>query len=114
MSKIVLGLNCYHADASASIIIDNKVIAAVEEERLNRIKHFAGFPVNSIKFCLKEAKIQMQDVDLICLNTNPKANLLAKANYLLKSKGIQTILEKAKNKIQKKNNIKNQIKKKLN
>ena len=114
MSKIVLGLNCYHADASASIIIDNKVIAAVEEERLNRIKHFAGFPVNSIKFCLKEAKIQMQDVDLICLNTNPKANLLAKANYLLKSKGIQTILEKEKNKIQKKNNIENQIKKKFN
>ena len=104
MSKIVLGLNCYHADSSACILNGNKVIAAVEEERFNRIKHFAGFPINSINFCLREANIQMKDIDLICLNTDPKANLLAKTKYLLKSKGLKTVLAKAKNKLHKQNN----------
>jgi carbamoyltransferase len=114
MSKIVLGLNCYHADSSACILNGNKVIAAVEEERFNRIKHFAGFPINSINFCLREANIQMKDIDLICLNTDPKANLLAKTKYLLKSKGLKTVLAKAKNKLHKQNKIEYQIKKKFN
>ncbi len=54
---IILGLNVYHADSSACIVIDGKLITAVEEERFTRIKHWAGFPVNSIQYCLKEAGI---------------------------------------------------------
>ena len=41
--KIILGLNCYHADSAACIIKNGKLIAAIEEERINRIKHWAGF-----------------------------------------------------------------------
>ena len=65
MSRFILGLNCFHADSSACIISNGKLIAAVEEERFKRIKHFAGFPDQSIKFCLNEAQINMQNVDLI-------------------------------------------------
>lgn len=114
MSKFILGLNCFHADSSACIISNGKLIAAVEEERFKRIKHFAGFPDQSIKFCLKMAKINMQSVDLICVNTNPLANLFEKSKFLLKKKGIKIIYNKAKNKIKKKNVIENEIKKTFN
>ena len=50
---IILGLNINHADTSACIIVNGKIEAAIEEERFTRIKHFAGFPYNSIEFCLK-------------------------------------------------------------
>ena len=50
-SKIILGVNTYHADSSACLIINGEMVAAIEEERLNRIKHYAGFPVKSIKEC---------------------------------------------------------------
>ena len=43
---IILGLNVYHADTAASIIVDGKIIAACEEERFTRIKHYTGFPKN--------------------------------------------------------------------
>ena len=114
MSKFILGLNCFHADSSACIISNGKLIAAVEEERFKRIKHFAGFPDQSIKFCLKMAKINMQSVDLICVNTNPLANLFEKSKFLLKKKGIKIIYNKAKNKIKKKNVIENEINKTFN
>ena len=53
----ILGINSYHADSSACIIHNGIVVAAIEEERLNRIKHWAGFPIESIKFCLLKANI---------------------------------------------------------
>ncbi|HMT97014.1 MAG TPA: carbamoyltransferase N-terminal domain-containing protein, partial [Ferruginibacter sp.] len=52
---IILGINAYHADASAAIFVDGKLIAATEEERFTRIKHWAGFPAKAVAFCLKEA-----------------------------------------------------------
>ena len=55
--KYILGINAYHGDASACILVDGAVLAAVEEERFNRIKHWAGFPALSIKYCLEEAGI---------------------------------------------------------
>ena len=51
-TKIILGVNTFHADSSACLIIDGKLVAAIEEERLNRVKHYAGFPSESIKECL--------------------------------------------------------------
>ena len=54
---IILGINAYHADASAAIFVDGKMIAAIEEERFRRVKHWAGFPQLAIEFCLKEAGI---------------------------------------------------------
>jgi carbamoyltransferase len=52
---IIIGINAYHADASAAIFVDGKMIAATEEERFTRIKHWAGFPKQSIRFCFAEA-----------------------------------------------------------
>ena len=114
MGKFILGLNCFHADSSACIISNGKLIAAVEEERFKRIKHFAGFPDQSIKFCLNEAQINMQNVDLICINSNPIANFFEKSKFLFKKKGIKIIFDKAKNKVKKKNIIETEIKKIFN
>ena len=73
--KIILGINCYHADSSACIIKDGQIIAAIEEERINRIKHWAGFPLHSIIECLKISNIRAEDITDIAINTNPKSNL---------------------------------------
>lgn len=86
MSVIILGLNAYHGDSSACIIADGKLLAAVEEERFTRIKHWAGFPTESVKYCLREAQIDLRDIDHITVNRNPKANLLQKALFTLRSR----------------------------
>jgi carbamoyltransferase len=78
---IILGLNAYHGDSSACIVVDGKLIAAVEEERFTRIKHWAGLPVQSIQYCLQEAGVTLQDVDHIAINRNPKANFMKKAFF---------------------------------
>ena len=62
---IILGLNINHADTSACLIIDGKIIVAIEEERFIRKKHYAGFPINAIEFCLDFAKIQLKQVDFV-------------------------------------------------
>ncbi|MES1223108.1 MAG: carbamoyltransferase N-terminal domain-containing protein, partial [Bacteroidota bacterium] len=81
----ILGINAYHADSSAAIFKDGVMIAATEEERFTRIKHWAGFPVLAIKFCLQEAGISLQDVDYITIGRDPKAKFLNKLNYLRKN-----------------------------
>ena len=80
---IILGINAYHADASAALLIDGKLVAATEEERFTRTKHWAGFPVVSIAFCLKEAGITLADVDYIAIGRDPKAKLFKKLLFLL-------------------------------
>ena len=82
---IILGLNAYHADSSAAIFVDGKMIAAAEEERFRRIKHWAGFPSQAIEFCLKEVGISLAEVDYICIGRDPKAKVWNKAKYVLKS-----------------------------
>ena len=57
-----LGINAYHGDASAAIIKDGQLLAAVEEERFNRVKHCAGFPTLAIQYCLQTAGITIEDV----------------------------------------------------
>ena len=81
----IVGLNFFHADTSSAIIIDNKLIAAAEEERFSRIKHFSGFPVKSLNFCLKEARLKIDDVDYISVNTNPYYNFFSKLKFSLKN-----------------------------
>ena len=54
--SIILGLNCYHADSSACLIVNGKLEFAIEEERLNRKKHTSDLPILSIKECLKQNK----------------------------------------------------------
>jgi len=82
---IILGLNLYHADSSACLLINGKIIAASEEERFTRIKHMAGFPSNSINFCLNKAKISINQVDLIAVNFNGKYNFIPKIAFTIKN-----------------------------
>ena len=81
----ILGLNAYHGDSSACIFKDGELIAATEEERIRRIKHWAGFPSESIKFCLKEAGIEISDVDYITISRDPSANIYKKITHSLKN-----------------------------
>jgi len=81
---IILGLNAFHADSSAALLRDGKLVAAVEEERLRRVKHWAGFPAQSVAFCLREAGVQLKDVDHIAFNQDSRANIARKILYLLR------------------------------
>ena len=79
----ILGINAYHGDASATLIKDGEIVLAIEEERLNRSKHWAGFPLRSIKTCLDEGGISIEEVDHIGISTDPSANLRHKVLYSL-------------------------------
>ena len=67
----ILGLNCYHADAAASLVRDGHVVAAVEEERFNRIKHSAGFPLESVRYCLRQGGVDLRELDAIAVGAKP-------------------------------------------
>jgi len=84
---IILGINAYHADSSAAIFVDGKMIAAIEEERFRRVKHWAGFPSMAIEFCLKEAGVRLKDVDHIAIGRDPWAKLGKKLLFLLQNPG---------------------------
>src|SRR6185503_19896994 len=71
----ILGINAYHGDAAAAIIRDGELIAAVEEERFNRIKHCAGFPTESGRYCLKAAGVSVADLAHIGISRDPSAHL---------------------------------------
>jgi len=83
--SIILGINCFHADSSACIFVNNQLVAAVEEERLNRIKHFAGLPVQSIEYCLSKLNCDKSLVQNIAINSNPISNFGSKVSYSLKN-----------------------------
>ena len=82
---IILGINAFHADSSAAILVNGKLIAATEEERFTRVKHWSGLPIQSISFCLQQAGITLQHVNHIAIGRDPKAKLMHKAFYLLKN-----------------------------
>jgi carbamoyltransferase len=72
---LILGINAYHGDAAAAIIRDGQLVAAVEEERFNRCKHCAGFPTESVKYCLEAAGARLEDVEHIGISRDPSAHL---------------------------------------
>lgn len=80
---IILGLNAYHGDSAACIVVDGKLIFAIEEERIRRVKHWAGFPIESIKLCLKAANVSIHDVDYVGISRNPSAHLHKKLMFSL-------------------------------
>src|SRR5690348_13512093 len=80
----ILGLNAHRGDSSAALIKDGVLVAAAEEERIRRIKHWAGFPSEAIRYCLSEAGIALEQVVHVALNQSagmalrrPHADLLA-------------------------------------
>ena len=82
-NQYILGLNIYHGDSSACLMKNGVIVFAIEEERINRIKHWAGFPLESIKACLEYEKISLNELDFIAINTNPFSNILNKIKYSL-------------------------------
>jgi carbamoyltransferase len=80
----ILGINAYHGNASAAIIVDGRLIAAVEEERFNRVKYAAGFPSAAIRYCLDAAGITLNEIDHIAIPRNPWARLGTKLLYAMK------------------------------
>jgi carbamoyltransferase len=79
----ILGLNAYHGDSAACLFIDGKLVAAAEEERFRRIKHWAGLPTSAINYCLQEARLQLEEIDHIAINRKPGANSLRRFGFVL-------------------------------
>lgn len=95
----ILGINAFHGDSSACLIHNGQIIAAAEEERFRRIKHWAGFPSEAIRYCLQEAGITLAQVEHIALNQDSKANLGKKVAYTLtKRPDLGMVLDRIRNK----------------
>lgn len=95
----ILGLNAYHADSSACVVVDGRLVAAAEEERFRRIKHWAGFPAEAIRYCLHEAGMRLGDVGIVALNQDARANLLKKLGYLASRRpDLALVLDRIRNK----------------
>src|SRR2546425_1616841 len=82
----ILGINAYHADASAVLLRDGQLIVALEEERFRRVKHVAGFPRPAIRRCLEMGGIEGIDVDAVAISRNPRANVLKKAAFVIRQR----------------------------
>jgi len=95
----IIGINAYHGDSSACLVQNGELIAAAEEERFKRIKHWAGFPDESIKYCLNEAGLSLNQIDHIAINSDPKAHFFKKISYSIKTRpDIGMIFDRIKNK----------------
>jgi carbamoyltransferase len=81
---IVVGINAYHGDASACVLHDGQLIAAVEEERFRRVKHWAGFPREALRACLRMTGMRPEDVDAFAFSRQPKAHLFRKLLFILR------------------------------
>jgi carbamoyltransferase len=80
---IILGINAFHGDSSACLLRDGQLLAAAEEERFRRVKHWAGFPSQAIAYCLREAAVSLADVDHVAVNHDGRAQRLKKIAYVL-------------------------------
>ena len=95
----IIGINAFHGDSSACLLKDGLLIAAAEEERFRRIKHWAGFPSEAIRWCLLEAGINLEDVQHIAFNQDAKANLGKKIMFTLsKRPSFKILLDRFQNK----------------
>ena len=99
MSNFIIGLNAFHGDSSACLLRDGQIIAAVEEERFRRVKHWAGFPTESVRYCLEAGGISIADVDHVAINQDSSANLLKKVGYALAHRpDLSLLLDRVRNK----------------
>ena len=95
---LILGINAYHGDSSVCLVKDGMLIAAAEEERFRRIKHWAGFPSEAIRYCLQEAGVGLGEVDHFAINRDPKANLLKKLGFTLaKRPDLKFVMDRLRN-----------------
>ena len=84
MSVHILGLNSFHGDASACLLTDGRIMAAAEEERFTRVKHWAGFPAKAIEYCLREGHVRLEDVSHIAVNHDAHANFWPRLAFALR------------------------------
>jgi carbamoyltransferase len=95
----ILGINAYHADAAACLVRDGTLVAAAEEERFRRVKHWAGFPAEAVRYCLSEAGISLDQVDHLGINQDASANLWRKIGFTLaKRPDLALVMDRLKNK----------------
>jgi carbamoyltransferase len=95
---IILGLNAFHGDSAAALVRDGVLVAAAEEERFRRVKHWAGFPSQAIAYCLREAGLCLADVDHLAINQDSRANRLRKLGYIISSAPrIGLVLDRVRN-----------------
>lgn len=95
---LILGLNAYHGDASACLVRDGVIVAAAEEERFRRIKHWAGFPSEAARYCLAEAGASIGDVAHVAINSDPRANLVRRVGYaVLQRPDLGLIIDRVRN-----------------
>lgn len=71
----ILGVSFFYHDSAASLVCDNKLVCAAEEERFTRLKHDFSFPNNAIKFCLNFSKESIQNIDYVVFNEKPRVKL---------------------------------------
>jgi len=83
--SVILGINTFHAGAAAAILVDGQAVAAIAEERLNRIKYYAGFPKLSILRCLEIAGVSFSDIDFVAVGRDSSANLHKKLQFALRN-----------------------------
>ncbi len=96
---LILGLNAYHGDSAACIVKDGVLVAAAEEERFRRIKHWAGFPSEAIRYCLQEAGCGLADVQVVAINQDAGANLWKKLAYTATRRpDLSLVLDRIRNK----------------
>jgi carbamoyltransferase len=94
----ILGLNAYHGDAAAALVVDGELVAAAEEERFNRVKHVAGFPSLAAAWCLAEAGLKPEQLDHVAVGRDPRANLGAKIRRTLRHRpGISYVRSRLSN-----------------
>ena len=96
---LILGLNAFHGDSAACLVRDGQLVAAAEEERFRRIKHWAGFPSEAIRYCLQEAGVGLDVVDRVAVNQDRTANLWKKIGYTLTNRpDLGLVLDRIRNK----------------
>jgi len=78
------GNQCVSRERFGGVVCDGRLVAAVEEERFNRVKYAAGFPAAAIRYCLKEAGLKLQEIDHVAVPRNPLARLGTKLFYALR------------------------------
>jgi len=94
----ILGVSAYHGDASAALVVDGQLVAAVEEERFTRIKHWAGFPRRSIAKCLEMAGLEPREVDHFAIARDPRAHFARKLLFALRKRpSLRLVRDRAKN-----------------
>ena len=86
----ILGISCFYHDSAATILVDNEIIAAVQEERFTREKHTPKFPSNSIKYCLEETGLKIEELDAVVFYDKPivKFERLLSTFYQVAPKGL--------------------------